>query len=158
MVQRGWAWTRSLLGLCAHEIHICGEASAVDLVKELMLDTGDEVEVGIIMRFMVQRGWAWTRSLLGLCAQEIHICGEASAVDLVKELMLDTGDEVEVGIVLRFMVQRGWAWTRSLLGLCAHEIHICGEASAIDLVKELMLDTGDEVEVGIVLRFMVQRG
>jgi hypothetical protein len=29
-------------------------------------------------------------------------------------------------------------------------IHICGEASAIDLVKELMLDTGDEVEVGIV--------
>jgi len=37
-------------------------------------------------------------------------------------------------------------------------IHICGEASVIDLVKELMLDTGDEVEVDIVLRFMIQRG
>jgi ATP-dependent RNA helicase SUPV3L1/SUV3 len=59
---------------------------------------------------------------------------------------------VEVGIVLRFMVQRGCAWTRSLLGLCAHEIHICGEASAIDLVKELMLDTGDEVKVSIIMR------
>ena len=88
-------------------IHICGEASAIDLVKELMLDTGDEVEVGNVLRFMVQRGWAWTRSLLGLCAQEIHICGEASAIDLVKELMLDTGDEVKVSIIMRFMVQRG---------------------------------------------------
>jgi hypothetical protein len=66
----------------------------IDLIMTLSLDTGDEVEVGIIMRFMVQRGWAWTRSLLGPCAQEIHICGEASAIDLVKELMLDTGDEV----------------------------------------------------------------
>ncbi|KAL5017188.1 hypothetical protein ScPMuIL_006777 [Solemya velum] len=43
-----------------------------------------------------QRGWAWTRALLGLCAEEIHICGESSAIDLVKELMLVTGDEVEV--------------------------------------------------------------
>ncbi len=43
-----------------------------------------------------QRGWAWTRALLGVCAQEVHLCGEASAIDLVKELMLVTGDEVEV--------------------------------------------------------------
>ncbi|XP_064631088.1 ATP-dependent RNA helicase SUPV3L1, mitochondrial-like [Lineus longissimus] len=43
-----------------------------------------------------QRGWAWTRALLGLCAKEIHVCGEASAIDMVKELMLSTGDEVEV--------------------------------------------------------------
>lgn len=43
-----------------------------------------------------QRGWAWTRGLLGLFAQEIHICGEASSIDLVKELALTTGEEVEV--------------------------------------------------------------
>uniref|UniRef100_UPI00398E97B4 ATP-dependent RNA helicase SUPV3L1, mitochondrial n=1 Tax=Pristiophorus japonicus TaxID=55135 RepID=UPI00398E97B4 len=42
------------------------------------------------------RGWAWTRALLGLCAEEIHICGEAAAVNLVMELMYDTGEEVEV--------------------------------------------------------------
>uniref|UniRef100_A0A4W3KFL3 ATP-dependent RNA helicase SUPV3L1, mitochondrial n=2 Tax=Callorhinchus milii TaxID=7868 RepID=A0A4W3KFL3_CALMI len=42
------------------------------------------------------RGWAWTRALLGLCAEEIHICGEASAINLVMELMYDTGEEVEV--------------------------------------------------------------
>ncbi|PIO27156.1 hypothetical protein AB205_0121190, partial [Aquarana catesbeiana] len=42
------------------------------------------------------RGWAWTRALLGLCAQEIHICGEAAAIKLVTELMYTTGEEVEV--------------------------------------------------------------
>ncbi|XP_051883394.1 ATP-dependent RNA helicase SUPV3L1, mitochondrial [Pristis pectinata] len=42
------------------------------------------------------RGWAWTRALLGLCAEEIHICGEAAAINLVMELMYDTGEEVEV--------------------------------------------------------------
>ncbi|OCT71815.1 hypothetical protein XELAEV_18034793mg [Xenopus laevis] len=42
------------------------------------------------------RGWAWTRALLGLCAEEIHICGEGAAIDLVTELMFTTGEEVEV--------------------------------------------------------------
>jgi len=32
-------------------------------------------------------------------------------------------------------VQRGWAWTRALLGIPADEIHLCGEAAAIDLVR-----------------------
>ena len=31
----------------------------------------------------IQRGWAWTRALLGLPAEEIHVCGEASVIDLV---------------------------------------------------------------------------
>lgn len=42
------------------------------------------------------RGWAWTRALLGLCAEEIHVCGEAAAINLVTELMFTTGEEVEV--------------------------------------------------------------
>lgn len=29
------------------------------------------------------RGWAWTRALLGIPADEIHLCGEAGAIDLV---------------------------------------------------------------------------
>ena len=43
-----------------------------------------------------QRGWAWTRALLGVCAQEVHICGDASAIDFVQDLCLDTGDELEI--------------------------------------------------------------
>lgn len=42
------------------------------------------------------RGWAWTRALLGLCAEEIHICGEPAAIDFIRELMYTTGEEVEV--------------------------------------------------------------
>jgi ATP-dependent RNA helicase SUPV3L1/SUV3 len=43
-----------------------------------------------------QRGWAWTRALLGVCAQEVHICGEASAIELVRHLAMVTGDVLEV--------------------------------------------------------------
>lgn len=42
------------------------------------------------------RGWAWTRALLGLVANEVHICGEEGAVDLVKGLMTTTGEDVQV--------------------------------------------------------------
>lgn len=42
------------------------------------------------------RGWAWTFALLGLQAKEIHVCGEPSAVDLVKNIAKITGDSVEV--------------------------------------------------------------
>ncbi|CAH1783944.1 unnamed protein product [Owenia fusiformis] len=42
------------------------------------------------------RGWAWTRALLGVCAEEIHVCGDPSALDLLNDFMLHVGDEVEV--------------------------------------------------------------
>nr|CAG4646068.1 EOG090X01V1 [Macrothrix elegans] len=42
------------------------------------------------------RGWAWTRALLGIVAEEIHLCGEAAAIDIVKEVLLSAGEEVEV--------------------------------------------------------------
>ncbi|AWP01715.1 putative ATP-dependent RNA helicase SUPV3L1 mitochondrial-like [Scophthalmus maximus] len=47
------------------------------------------------------RGWAWTRALLGLCAEEIHVCGEPAAIDFIRELMYTTGEEVEVNTYQR---------------------------------------------------------
>ncbi|XP_030271442.1 ATP-dependent RNA helicase SUPV3L1, mitochondrial [Sparus aurata] len=44
----------------------------------------------------LSRGWAWTRALLGLCAEEIHVCGEPAAIDFIREMMFTTGEEVEV--------------------------------------------------------------
>lgn len=32
----------------------------------------------------------------GLCAEELHVCGEPAAIDFIKELMFTTGEEVEV--------------------------------------------------------------
>lgn len=43
-----------------------------------------------------ERGGAWTQALLGLNAEEIHLCGEESAVELIKELVKPAGDEVIV--------------------------------------------------------------
>uniref|UniRef100_A0A667I6K9 ATP-dependent RNA helicase SUPV3L1, mitochondrial n=1 Tax=Lynx canadensis TaxID=61383 RepID=A0A667I6K9_LYNCA len=36
------------------------------------------------------------KNLYGLCAEEVHLCGESAAIDLVTELMYTTGEEVEV--------------------------------------------------------------
>lgn len=42
------------------------------------------------------RGWAWTRALLGIIAEEIHVCGEPGSVDLLKKMCETTGESVEV--------------------------------------------------------------
>lgn len=43
-----------------------------------------------------QRGWAWTRALLGLQARELHLCGDGTAVDLLEKLCRLTGDQLTV--------------------------------------------------------------
>jgi ATP-dependent RNA helicase SUPV3L1/SUV3 len=43
--QRGFAWSRALLGIPANTIHVCGDTSAVALVRHLAGLCGDEFEV-----------------------------------------------------------------------------------------------------------------
>ncbi|EJD48633.1 P-loop containing nucleoside triphosphate hydrolase protein [Auricularia subglabra TFB-10046 SS5] len=43
-----------------------------------------------------QRGGAWTSAVLGLMADELHLCGEESAVPVVEALAKETGDELIV--------------------------------------------------------------
>ena len=49
-----------------------------------MVDLACRVDVGVIdeiqMISSMDRGWAWTRTVLGLAAEELHICGEARSV------------------------------------------------------------------------------
>ena len=40
------------------------------------------------------RGWAWTRALLGLQAEEVHVCGDPSALPLLRSLCAASGDEL----------------------------------------------------------------
>ncbi|MBC75522.1 MAG: hypothetical protein CME64_05845 [Halobacteriovoraceae bacterium] len=44
-------------------------------------------------------------------------------------------------------IQRGWAWTRALVNINADEIHLCGDHSVLDLVKQILSLTGDELEI-----------
>ena len=65
-----------------------------------MTNVNQHYEVAVIDEIQMlkdyQRGWAWTRALLGISADEIHVCGEKAAVDLVREMMITTGEEVEL--------------------------------------------------------------
>lgn len=42
------------------------------------------------------RGYSFTRALLGLAADELHLCGDAAAVALVEDIVKVTGDDLEV--------------------------------------------------------------
>lgn len=44
-LERGGGWFTAVAGLAAHEIHLCGEETAVPLVEKLLKDTGDELIV-----------------------------------------------------------------------------------------------------------------
>ncbi|CAP26340.3 Protein CBG06022 [Caenorhabditis briggsae] len=65
-----------------------------------MLSTQMRVEVVVIDEIQMlrdeQRGWAWTRALLGAAADEIHLCGEPAAINIVKKLLEPIGETVEV--------------------------------------------------------------
>ncbi|MCO4793875.1 MAG: hypothetical protein KC493_09190 [Bacteriovoracaceae bacterium] len=43
--------------------------------------------------------------------------------------------------------QRGWAWTRALVNVFSPEVHVCGDPSVFDLVKNIADLCGDEIEV-----------
>ncbi|MEW5304194.1 MAG: hypothetical protein WDW36_006823 [Sanguina aurantia] len=42
------------------------------------------------------RGSAWTRAVLGLPANELHLCGDGSSLELVKTLCRATGEDLQV--------------------------------------------------------------
>ena len=43
-----------------------------------------------------QRGWAWTRALVNMQADEIHLCGDPSVLELIEKILELTGDTLEV--------------------------------------------------------------
>ena len=86
---------------------VCVPLSLIFLIFQLYRNTRLYVftdDVAVIDEIQMlrdqQRGWAWTRALLGINAKEVHVCGEASAINLVQEMMMDTGDYVEEEVIL----------------------------------------------------------
>ncbi|GAA0167821.1 DNA metabolism protein [Lithospermum erythrorhizon] len=63
-----------------------------------MASTDEMYEVAIVDEIQMMadpsRGYAWTRALLGLKADEIHVCGDPSVLDIVRKICCDTGDEL----------------------------------------------------------------
>jgi ATP-dependent RNA helicase SUPV3L1/SUV3 len=65
-----------------------------------MLDTLIDVEVAVIDEIQMiasdDRGWAWTRAMLGVAADEVHLCGNESVHNLIQRMCAITGDTLEV--------------------------------------------------------------
>ncbi|KAK7570774.1 hypothetical protein V9T40_010141 [Parthenolecanium corni] len=82
-----------------YAINADNPASHVSCTVE-MSSVMHEYEVAVIDEIQLlrdpMRGWAWTRALLGIVADEVHVCGEEGAVDLVRSIMSTTDENVEV--------------------------------------------------------------
>ena len=63
-----------------------------------MVDVTTEYDVAVIDEIQLigdaDRGWAWTRALLGVPAKEVHVCGEPAALPLIERLCKETNDEL----------------------------------------------------------------
>ncbi|XP_038907113.1 DExH-box ATP-dependent RNA helicase DExH18, mitochondrial [Benincasa hispida] len=63
-----------------------------------MLSTEELYEVAVVDEIQMMsdpyRGYAWTRAFLGLKADEIHLCGDPSVLNVVRKICSETGDEL----------------------------------------------------------------
>ena len=82
------------------ERQIQDEGSRLTSCTVEMVSVSNEVEVAVIDEIQMigdpRRGWAWTRGLLGIKAQELHVCGEERVVPLIQELAVAMGDKLEI--------------------------------------------------------------
>lgn len=42
-----------------------------------------------------ERGWAWTKAVLGVKAKRVHLCGDERAIGIINKLLELTGDTLE---------------------------------------------------------------
>ncbi|KAL5216662.1 hypothetical protein ABZP36_008063 [Zizania latifolia] len=71
-----------------------------------VLSTEELYEVAVVDEIQMMadpvRGYAWTRALLGLKADEIHLCGDPSVLKIVRKICANSGDNLEVHQYERF--------------------------------------------------------
>ncbi|KAM6500964.1 P-loop containing nucleoside triphosphate hydrolase protein [Amanita muscaria] len=86
-----------------------------------------------------------------ITGEEQKIVSESASLLSCTVEMLSTTRICDVAVVDEIQMisdpQRGAAWTSAVLGLCAREIHLCGEETAVPVIQALLRDTGDEIEV-----------
>lgn len=65
-----------------------------------MARLNEEFECAVIDEIQMitdpQRGWAWTRALVNINADEVHLCGDHSVLELVKQILKLTGDTLVI--------------------------------------------------------------
>ncbi|KAF2473921.1 P-loop containing nucleoside triphosphate hydrolase protein [Lindgomyces ingoldianus] len=107
------------LRLLAHEVYTRLNAKG----KPCALVTGEE------QRMPEANPTMWS------CTVEMAPLNQALDVAVIDEIQMINHEE------------RGWAWTQAFLGVQAREVHLCGEARAVPLIRELCALIGDKVQV-----------
>ncbi|MEH2937207.1 helicase-related protein [Lawsonibacter sp. JLR.KK007] len=77
--------------------------------------------------------------------EDTHMAATAEKLDLKRRYDVAVIDECQM-IADR---QRGYAWTRAVLGVLAPEVHLCAAPEAKDLLIRLIESCGDSVEVEV---------
>ncbi|KAK8947571.1 hypothetical protein KSP40_PGU016523 [Platanthera guangdongensis] len=71
-----------------------------------MVSTDELYDVAVIDEVQMMadstRGYSWTKALLGLKADELHLCGDPSVLKIVSKICKKTGDELHVQQYDRF--------------------------------------------------------
>lgn len=76
------------------DTHLAATAEKLDLKRRYEAAVIDECQ----MIADPQRGYAWTRAILGVLAPEVHLCAAPEAKDLLIRLIESCGDSVEVEV------------------------------------------------------------
>jgi ATP-dependent RNA helicase SUPV3L1/SUV3 len=81
--------------------------------------------------------------------EQRHVAEDALLSCTVEMLPLSAPFDVAVVDEIQMISDdaRGSGWTAAVLGLCASEIHLCGEETAIGIIQKLVEETGDELIV-----------
>ncbi len=74
------------------DTHICATAEKLDLSLNYDVAVIDECQ----MIADKQRGYAWTRAILGICAPEIHLCAAPEAKNILIRLIESCNDTYEL--------------------------------------------------------------
>lgn len=84
--------------------HVCSTIEKLDINQYYDVAVIDEIQ----MIGDLQRGDAWTRALLGLQCEEIHICGAINAKELLVNILNDCGDYFEIQEYVRQTPLQVW--------------------------------------------------
>ncbi len=81
--------------------------------------------------------------------EEIHVPGSTHTSSTIETLDIYKNYDVAVIDECQMIAdsQRGGAWTRAILGVCAPQVHICCDNSCRDLVCRMIEDCGDDYEI-----------
>nr|XP_012141468.1 PREDICTED: ATP-dependent RNA helicase SUV3 homolog, mitochondrial isoform X3 [Megachile rotundata] len=117
-----------------------------------MVNIQNTYEVAIIDEIQLirdlTRGWAWTRAFLGIAADEIHLCGESSAIPIIESICLTIGEQLEVKTYKRLTkLEIENIALRSFCNVQAGDCIVCFNKNDIFTVSNAIEKLGKKVAV-----------